>query len=543
MKCAVCDQRASPRFANSAGPLCFFTSARAEGRNKHGSYRGNHARVAKDLKRTYRQYLKALLPAVDHGKRKGKRTKENKRQWEAEMIAYFASLENLDGVTDEAKVRGGPCDGMAAGRAVEAYKRFTILRRRLAGDRKMCDQATWDAWVARCLPWETEDYWRWGADAIHTTFWPRRDAGDTRERAEEAVDAEAVSSSSDSSGDDSDGMLCDDPEAAAVGSTAWWAWQADSSWWDEAGDADSAWQSAAGAGEMWCEEGEAEDVTRLPDLSDIPVVIEFGPTAKRGGDGGCSAFRWRLDEDPCRDLPDDPLRILQLDETLGEHCRPQELGGAFVWDHRAQKPEPHNRRAEGASPARCVRGSRPADLQPLLSDGFRPGSWNNTRRRAQIELLEWHRMRPEFTGKFDEMAVVDMTRWDPDFPNVGTCLHLCRKDRADFMLHTPLDGTVLGVHATSPYCVRRIVATDSLDVGLGAVREGGRVPKGACFHLLSRAGLCQATSSHYVAFGSEGWLCAPFVTILVKLRARSAMMARSFCLWRGAVQKTLMANC
>ena len=54
---------------------------------------------------------------------------------------------------------------------------------------------------------------------------------------------------------------------------------------------------------------------------------------------------------------------------------------------------------------------------------------------------------------------------------------------------------------------------------MAKLHMNGKDVKGVYFHLQSRASLCQGTYSHYVAFGTEGWLFAPFIILEAQLEA------------------------
>jgi len=63
------------------------------------------------------------------------------------------------------------------------------------------------------------------------------------------------------------------------------------------------------------------------------------------------------------------------------------------------------------------------------------------------------------------------------------------------------------------YCVRRIVENATLSTGMASLNEGDREITGIFYHLLKKAGLCQATYMHYVSLESKGWFYAPLVII------------------------------
>ena len=93
-------------------------------------------------------------------------------------------------------------------------------------------------------------------------------------------------------------------------------------------------------------------------------------------------------------------------------------------------------------------------------------------------------------------------------------MYMRRRGAKDIFREAPPPERKWGGHATSPYCIRRIIATDTLAVGMASLSIKNAAVFGVYFHNLDRLDLCQATYAHYVAFASEGWFYAPFVLIV-----------------------------
>ncbi len=186
MKCALCDKQAAAGCANPQGRLC-----RNHGcdcgrhRNKVGALRGSHSEIARVTKINGRLDMKTLQHAPKYGSRQGKYAAETKCTWQAEVLAWFAALPNLDFVADDWLVRSGPCQGMLTSEAVQCYKKFSLLRRKLAATRGTYGATLWEAWAGKRRLWERHDDERWGVGTPHfEPFWgteeplgPTRDQG------------------------------------------------------------------------------------------------------------------------------------------------------------------------------------------------------------------------------------------------------------------------------------------------------------------------------------------------------------------------------
>ena len=128
--------------------------------------------------------------------------------------------------------------------------------------------------------------------------------------------------------------------------------------------------------------------------------------------------------------------------------------------------------------------------------------------------MAWMSLRPGFTDNFEIMAVVDVSAVSPCFPEKGTCLYMRRRGARDVFQESPPPKRTWGAHATSPYCIRRIIAKDTLAVGMASLSIDKKDVFTVYFHLLDRMDLCQATYGHYVSFRSLGWFYAPTVLIV-----------------------------
>ena len=131
--------------------------------------------------------------------------------------------------------------------------------------------------------------------------------------------------------------------------------------------------------------------------------------------------------------------------------------------------------------------------------------------------MAWMAMRPGFTDNFESMAEVDVSGVCECFPLKGSCLYMRKRGAKDVFREDPPPGRTWGAHATSPYCIRRIVAKDTLAVGMASLSINSKAVFAVYFHLLERMDLCQATYAHYVSFTGEGWFWAPIVLLVSDL--------------------------
>jgi len=154
-------------------------------------------------------------------------------------------------------------------------------------------------------------------------------------------------------------------------------------------------------------------------------------------------------------------------------------------------------------------------MQKLIDeDGFVVGWWRYTRRLGQLDLIGWLLQRgSRFISKFAKMIVVDMERVCPNFPNTGTFLYMQVRGTTNPFKSSPPASQRWGAHATSPYCLRRIIETGSLAVGFSKLHEGKKVIEGCFYHELADIHLCQGSYSHYVAFTGQNYFFAPYVII------------------------------
>ena len=142
------------------------------------------------------------------------------------------------------------------------------------------------------------------------------------------------------------------------------------------------------------------------------------------------------------------------------------------------------------------------------------GRWTHSRRDGQRDLIAFlSRRGPDFLSKFEKMEAVEVKHLCPGFPSTGTLLYMRIRGTPNPFETPPPEGKTWGCHATSPYCIRRIIAGDSLAVGMAALSEGEKEITGVFYHQLDRMHGCQATYGHYVSFTGKGYFFAPFVMI------------------------------
>ena len=487
---------------------------------KFGSFRGNHSLIGKVIKLLGRLYLKALEHAMKHGKKAKLYRPEAKLAWQSLTIDWFAALRGVDDSITDWVVHEGPCEGLRSSSLVRAYKKFAGVRRLKALDRRHWDDQLWEAWVGRRMLREKDDDERWG----------RRDGDPPAPRAElidPATVADHVSISSDDDDDSSSSGLSDfekhwpshdgwesrwKTSPAAASSTHWETW---GTWRRQPADSTvvPAWGPAA---------KEQQRGTPVPVSTGVPIIIVASKAKNKRGDGGCGDMIKLLDEEPCFAVTFPCPQWLDDEINLPACWQPRAEGGAFPWDRVAGKSEPHIRRSEGPAPCRGVRGNRPGDIDVVLRDGFRLGSWSYTRARAQRDLMAWMAMRPGFTDNFESMAEVDVSGVCECFRLKGSCLYMRKRGAKDVFREDPPPGCTWGAHATSPYCIRRIVANDTLAVGMASLSIKSKAVFGVFFHLLARMDVCQAIHAHYVSFTSEGWFWAPFVLLVSDLEMYAA---------------------
>ena len=206
---------------------------------------------------------------------------------------------------------------------------------------------------------------------------------------------------------------------------------------------------------------------------------------------------WSASQRPIVYVADDLKNTLTVHEQNAVvHFRgPTDPPGRFTWDLKAGKTEPHWRRALGTSIPVTIQGkiSKPDDF--ALAEVFnfneiRDDDW------AFSTLIKFVQGRPRMWDTIDTVQVMDnLARFKiENMAPCGKSVYMHMKNRQHPENPKPRsDGWVLAYHATSLYCVPRIIANEALVEGMAQLNPGGKTLKGIFCHLTQRAHLCQTS--------------------------------------------------
>jgi len=533
--CKKCGKQASDFCKSPLGYLCRKCCVPNCGvhKEKIGLFRGTHSKEYNVLKLNFRKYKHALEHAWSHLKRaRGLTELGAKKMALMQLVCWFAQIQDLYAVLGDIQVTSGPCVGLSSAQYQKCYHKFSALRKQMAEQRTTLNTEAWAKWEKNRLAWEKDDDDMFGKKTDAPV------ASSVTEIPPQTLPVIAYEISLESDSDISLSPVHVDKQdlVATYSGTEQRrhvdGWEASETSANRKPDEDSSegltravdavrasfphrqshpWVISADT--LREPKGEAE-----PDREIWAYAIEIiPPYSKKIGpfDGGLSPRMPWLDIDLAEDVEFGSLDRSQF--PVCRHWIPSQSGGRFPWDFHSkpQKIAAHRSREQGEFPTRMIKGSQPWSMQKLIDeDHFVVGWWTHTRRLGQLDLIGWALQRGRnFISKFDKMIVVDMKKVCPRFPSTGTFLYMQIHGTTNPFENSPPEDQRWGAHATSPYCLRRIIETGSLDVGFSKLQEKEKEIEGCFYHELADIHLCQGSYSHYVPFTGQNYFFAPYVII------------------------------
>ena len=208
-----------------------------------------------------------------------------------------------------------------------------------------------------------------------------------------------------------------------------------------------------------------------------------------------------------------------------EHLRFQARVGSFLWNSGSQKPAPHIRGWQHMATrgAVTVYGSKHDELiqgwcRSLDAEcGKDVVGWMVPADEALPTLITWLRNRPAMWERITGMDRV----YSSHFEQLGmSCSPTSlRGDPGCYWWRVGLAGEfppqrTVGWHATSMYCLHRIVKENGPREGFASNMQGGKDVQGV-FYMQGPQAHCCENYMHFSMLDDDGWLYAPLLQVAV----------------------------
>ena len=162
---------------------------------------------------------------------------------------------------------------------------------------------------------------------------------------------------------------------------------------------------------------------------------------------------------------------------------------------------------------------------------------------ALLTLITWLRNRPAMWDPITSMERVGSSHFKQHglncYPSSLRCNPHCYWWRVGLAGKFPPERTV-GWHATSMYCLHRIVKQNGPQEGFASNTRDGKEVKGV-FYMRGRQAHCCENYMHFSMLDDDGWLYAPLLQVAVDEAANEAT-GRISTLPRGQKQKCANAE-
>lgn len=210
------------------------------------------------------------------------------------------------------------------------------------------------------------------------------------------------------------------------------------------------------------------------------------------------------------------LELTAAEQSLTDFRGPTDPPGRFTWDFLAGHAEPHWRRGYGQSNLQLMQGS-PKEWQLKVWIQHFPGV-NDARDDAWAVkmLINFVRARTSMWARIQHVEeFADLTAFGIHGTfECGKWVYMHMKDRPHPLSGQAIaDGWTLGFHATSLYCVARVMANASLTTGMAKLEVGGQDVQGVFFHIPERAHLCQHSYMVYTVLANGPYMYACIVVL------------------------------
>ena len=529
--CPQCRKQATPKCTREAGPYCR-NCCDCEGHKPRMMMRGYRSDVSKMrdcLSNKVRRAIRRTYRALKHTVHVPSMTKPERVKWKKEIEDFYMKrrdAEDFDDDTGDYNVfTEGPLKGLNLSIYYLDYGRVSLLRWRAAKIRCRWSRDTRAEWMKKRSPAETLDDKEAGLDDLEP---PSSDAGSGQDPLWDLYTLEEESDNSSSSSGEHEHQQHGDHGSSGP---SWWRNSADwSAHSGAAGSNDWSWSWHSGWDRL-SSEWEPASKSAAGESDTVPESVwrtcrttPVAPPPGLASDTDIVAYLAKLEELQLGPAPRDAVYPVSLTAPLaGSPYTPLEKQGRFVWDHMADKSEPHIRRLLGKNPVECVKGQIPAVWKKWGWDLMRmqPGKLTSFE-QVTAEVLSWMALRPSLSNRFDSMLVrenlkvIHIDMWD--LP--GSWLQFTMKNRPQPHMHTLPSTRRFGYHGTSMYCISRIFENDGLHTGMAKLTIDGKELRGIYYHSAERAHLCQQTYMHYMGFGG-GWYVAPLVVLDSEIQCTS----------------------
>lgn len=446
------------------------------------------------------------------------------------MIDWMLQQDNLDDCYGESETLTGDMQGFPSVMLPRVMSRLHRVRMILAKWRSSWPEDWMEHWKRQRPQWAVRD------DEL-MEIW--------RQLPDDEIRLKTGHVSSDDS--ETESLYNDDAEAAEdQGQSSWWhagPWWSGSNWWD-------AWQprkESAGAASSSAE----------PVIETHPWAAAAMPPPRETAGVGISprAAAAAVPEAPQPVLAQGPA-MFQMDALnykdhpitdtmlaalcqLPPELQPQEgsenwmplpamptgvalrnleprLDGRFAWNHQEAKPLKHAYRTEGEGPVRWVHGNKAAPWRELMEeDGMHLGHAGYDVKVAFDKLVAWIHLRPALREAIVRFRLVPTTLplMHSGMEGIGHLFYFdVAGDGLQPFVHDAPEGWHYGFHATSMYCLQRVVAARELSSGPGQLTDSMKAPA-VYYHVEKFCRLCLGTYNHYIAVGNGPWFFCPILAL------------------------------
>ena len=208
-----------------------------------------------------------------------------------------------------------------------------------------------------------------------------------------------------------------------------------------------------------------------------------------------------------------------------EHLRFQPRVGSFLWNSASDKPAPHIRGWQNMATRGAVNvyGSKHDELitgwcRSLDAErGKDVVGWMVPANEALLTLITWLRNRPPIWERITGMERVDGSHFEQ--LGMSSSSSSLRGNPGCYWWRVGLAGEIppqrgVGWHATSMYCLQRIVKENGPRDGFASNTQGGTKVQGV-FYMRGPEAHCCENYMHFSMLDDDGWLYAPLLQLAV----------------------------
>ena len=248
-------------------------------------------------------------------------------------------------------------------------------------------------------------------------------------------------------------------------------------------------------------------------------------------------YTWQELNDLPAKHPDDHLRFF-----------PRE--GSFLWNTFSDKAAPHHRGCADLLTRKCVRvsGHKFDEVRELWCKSLGAGpdvmGWMCPATEALLTLTTWMWHRRPLWDRIFSMGLVDSSHFKNHNWQMENAWWATEKNSYWWRLaltDTDVGDRTVGWHATSMYCLQRIVAENGPREGFAENTVAGQ-PTSGVFYMRGPEAHCCENYLHWVMLDDDGWLFAPLLQLAVDEEMNSLMKTSSTKVPRGNNQRVADAE-